>query len=196
MSIDIQTEIALRAESYHLRNKGFAEWLSGLSEHDLLSSDLVEVMIKLLDCNNFGIDNGIDFMINYQQPVLEEWLNYDLIRDDGDEPLALGEALLNNPVPVLAYIDRFYEENKGRYESKMDAFKKGLVWGSSTGKFLELLEHNASTTDSSEWFYILSADGPALFKTILMDIMRQYSRHMNQCTEYNALLERWYALAK
>lgn len=198
MAIGIQQEVALQAESYRLRNKCFGDWLASISDEDIISIELVELMVNSMEYNNTGVESGINVIIECNEAILNEWFNYGLIRDDGDCELELGHVLLNNPVPVLKFIDAYKEDAGSCYETRAEALAIGICsyhWADPIEPFIAALEHNAKTADKNEWLY---ADtwGEAAYKGILMLITNAYVKKVNECSEYNAFIDRWHEMAK
>lgn len=189
-TMDIQKRILLNRKTYELMSKGLSNWLNSLAADNPISVELVEAVVAILDNNNFGVDDGVDFLIMCYTPVMEEFFNYGLIRDEGDCERCLNTAILDNAALFLGYIDRFYAANSGRYDSKLKAFSNGILFyqgvSEDTTGFLETLEGvvNAKNVDADiEQPYFRAGD--VFFKVVLMEIMRQFGQFMNNDSDYD-----------
>lgn len=190
--MDIQKRILLNRKTYELMSNGLSNWLNSLSltDNNLIPVKLVEAMVAVLDHNNFGVDDGVDFLLMCYTPVMEEFFNYALIRDECDNERCLSTAILDNAALFLGYIDRFYAQNDTKYQSKLEAFSQGILFyqtvSDDTAGFLTTLEGIAAAgntdTDIEQPYF---AAGDRFFKVVLMEIMRQYGKFMNDDFYYN-----------
>lgn len=198
MSISLQEKINLRAESYRIRSKNFGEWAASLSESSIVSTELVEIIIGILDHNESMIGNGIDIILDCHDAILSHWVSYDFVVDEHyGEPLDFNEVMLSNPVPVLKFINAYYDMLSASYEGKD---KVAIVSHQLCGYgyndndamkgFIDALEHNATTLDKSEWRYV-DYGGMRIFRAILINITEKYVSKVNDCPEYRALLDKW-----
>lgn len=203
MSISLQEKINLRAESYRIRSKNFGEWAASLSESSIVSTELVEMIIGILDHNESMIDNGIDIILDCHDAILSHWVSYDFVTyKDCREQLDFNEVMLSNPVLVLNFINKYHEINTyydvvdATFKDKVAIISNHPVWGyghNDTGKikdFIAALEHNAETTNKSDWRFV-DYGGMNIFRIILIEITKRYVSKVNDCPEYRALLDKW-----
>lgn len=200
MSIILQDQIKFRAESYRIRSKNFSEWVASLSENSTISTELVELIVGILDNNLSMVDNGVDIILDCHDAILNHWVIYDfVIYEDCRELLDFNEAMLSNPVLILNFINKYHKINTyydavdATFKDKVAIISNHPVWGyghNDTGKikdFITALEYNAETANKSDWRYV-DYCGMNIFRMILMEITENYVLKVNDCPEYRALL--------
>ena len=68
--MDIQKRILINRKTYELMSKGLSNWLNSLAADNPISVELVEAVVAILDNNNFGLDDGVDFLIMFYTQLM------------------------------------------------------------------------------------------------------------------------------